>query len=798
MLKNYFKIAFRNLWRKKTFSFINVTGLAVGMTSCLLIFLYVHFELSYDRFNSKADRIYRVVGDLKSSAGTLHWYNTPGPMAGAMKAQFPEVQETVRLVQGSILVRKDNIKFQEEHSLWADASIFTVFDFPMKSGDAKTALKEPNSIVFSETAARKYFGNANPVGQSLLLSGKNIPVIVTGIMKDIPENSHIKADMLISMSTYSTSFVPWVETDWDVFNPSTYLLLAPGAKSETLQSKLPAFFQKYAGDVLKKNNMSYSAKLEPLEDVYLHSAYGGMETGNLNNVTIFTVIALFILLIAAVNFINLTTARSVERAKEVGIRKCAGAVKNQLLLQFLIESIVIALISWLLAIFLCQLLLPMFNVVSGKIISTGIFVNASYPLGLLGLALGIGLLAGIYPAVVLSSFKPITVLKGSFASGNKGIVLRKVLVVTQFTISITLIVSTLVVYSQLNFMRNRSLGFDKDRVLVISNNGDPGTIDFKKQISDIPSIQSSSISSAIPGRDYNDGNNDMGWVQIQNSKDELQRVNINIYNVDEDFLHVYKIKLLAGRGFSNAFPADSANSVILNKTTVRKLGYVSYQQIIGERFVTNGYTRTVVGVVDDFHFHSLKEPIQPLCLLTGRGYWQFISMKVTTGNLPATINALQNKWGKAIPNRPFNYFFLDEDFNNQYQAEDKFGHLFSYFSILSIFISSLGLLGLASYSTLQRTREIGIRKVLGASVSSIISLLSKDFVMLVFISFLIACPLSWFAMNRWLQEFAFRITMSLEIFLLAGAGALLVALFTISFQSIKAALRNPVKSLRTE
>jgi putative ABC transport system permease protein len=793
MLSTYFKIAFRNLWRKKTFSFINITGLAVGMSAGFLIFLYVHFELSYDQFNSKADRIYRVVGDLKSSAETLHWHNTPGPMAGAMKSQFPEVQETVRIVPVSILVRKGNLKFQEEHSLWADGSILTVFDFPMKYGNPATALQEPNSIVFSETAARKYFGDTNPVGQTLLLSGKSITVIVTGVMKDIPENSHIKADLLISMPTYAASYVPWVETDWDVFNPSTYLLLAPGTTPATLQAKLPAFFSKYAGGTFKKENMSYAAKLEPLKDVYLHSTYGGMETGNANNIAIFIIIAVFILVIASVNFINLTTARSVERAKEVGIRKCSGAVKNQLLWQFLIESLVITFVSCLLAIILCQLLIPMFNLVAGKTISTGV----SYIPELLGLALAIGLLAGIYPAFVLSSFQPIIVLKGSFASGNKGILLRKVLVVTQFTISITLIIGTLVVYTQLNFMRNRSLGFEKDRVLVIANHGDPATVNFKNEISDISSIQSSSISSAIPGRDYNNGN-DFSWVQIQNSKDELQRVNIDVYNVDKDFLPVFQIKLLAGRGFSDAFPADSISGVILNKTAVQKLGYTSYQQIIGRRFVTNAYTRTVVGVVDDFHYHSLKETIQPLCMLTGRDYWQYISMKVTSGNLPATLTTLQHKWEKTIPYRPFNYFFLDEDFNNQYRTEDKFGRLFFYFSILAIFISCLGLLGLASYSTVQRSREIGIRKVLGASVSGIITLLSKDFVTLIFISFIIACPLSWFAMNRWLQEFAFRTTMNAGIFILAGSGALLVALFTISFQAIKAAIRNPVKSLRTE
>jgi putative ABC transport system permease protein len=796
MLKNYFKIAVRNLWRKRAYTMINVTGLAVGMACCFLIFLYVHFELSYDRYNSQADRIYRVVGDVKSSSETLHWHNTPGPMARAMKSEFPEIKETVRLIPGSILVRKGDFKFKEEHSLWADPSIFSIFDFPLKYGDPKRALQEPNSIVLSETAAHKYFGDSNPVGQSILLTGKSFHATVTGIMKDIPENSHIHADMLVSMSTY-TELVPWIDTDWDDFNPETYLLLTSGGNPAALQSKFPAFIERYAGDVLKKDHLGYSVKVEPLKGIYLHSVYGAMETGNLNNVYIFSVVALFVLIIGCVNFINLTTARSVERAKEVGIRKCAGAVRNQLLAQFLVESMVVAIISWTAALLLCHILLPVFNQLSGKIVSAGILENTSYPLGLLGLALGIGLLAGIYPAFVLSSFKPIIVLKGRYASGNKGVVLRKFLVVCQFVTSITLIVGTLVVYSQLHFMQIRSLGFNKDQILVIPNNGDSGAIHFKSELAGIPGIQSVSISSAVPGRDYNNGN-DMGWAEIGNSRNELQRINVDFYNVDVDFLRTYHIKLLAGKTFPAEMKGDSVNRVILNKSAVDKLGYSSCQQAVGSHFSAGGYQATVIGVVDDFHYHSLKEVVQPLCLLTGRGYWYYTSIKVTAGSLSGTIHYLQQIWAKTLPNLPFNYFFLDSDFNNQYSSENRFGRLFLYFSILAIFISCLGLLGLASYNTLQRTREIAIRKVLGASVSGILSLLSKDFIRLVALSFLIACPLSWFAMHKWLQEFAYRVAISWETFVLAGISALLVALFTISFQAIKAALANPVETLKAE
>jgi putative ABC transport system permease protein len=802
MLKNYFKIALRNLWRKRAYSFINVTGLAVGMACCFLIFLYVHFELSYDRFHQKADRIYRVVGDLTSSTETLHWYVTPGPLARSIKSEFPQVQQVTRFINGSVLIQKGNFKFQETHIIWADSSIFSVFDFPLLYGDSRTALKEPNSVVLSETAAVKYFGHSNPVGQHLLLTGLGLPGIVTGVMKDIPENSHFRADMMVSMATYTRSFQPWVEASWGDYLFSTYVLLSQGADPAILQSNLPALVQKYEGSELKSRNTLYSLWLEPLTSIYLHSSYGAPVTGSLDNVHILTVIGIFILLIAAVNFINLSTARSVERAKEVGIRKCAGAKSGQLIGQFLIESILIAMVAFFLALALCHFLLPLFNQLSGKTISSGIFDSMAYPFWLLILALGIGLLAGVYPALVLSSFKPVVVLKGHFSSGSRGVVLRKALVVAQYTISISLIVSTLVVYSQLNFMERQPLGFDKDQVLIVSNNGDSHALDFKRNIAAIPAVESSTLTSAIPGRTYNDNGNDVWPVNIENSKGSLQRMNVAFYNTDADFLPLYKIRLLAGRNFYKGTRNDSA-SVILNKTAALSLGYsaASLGQLIGKRTMGSGGDstfHTVIGVVDDFHFHSLKEPITALCLQTGQGYWQFLSIKVHTGNLPGTLSALADQWQKAVPNRPFNYFFLDEDFNSQYRAEERFGRLFIYFSVLALFISSLGLLGLSAYSTLQRTREIGIRKVLGASVSGIVGLLSGDFVKLVVIAFVIACPISWLAMHQWLQGFAYRTTLNGGLFILAGAGALLIAVVTISVQAIKAALANPVESLRSE
>ena len=801
MLKNYFKIALRNLWRKRAYSFINVTGLAVGMTCCFLIFLYVHFEFSYDRFHQKADRIYRVVGDLKSSTETLHWYVTPGPLARSIKSEFPQVQGVTRYIDLGVLVQKGSVKFQETHTIWADSSIFSIFDFPLIYGDPRTALKDPNGVVLSESAAVKYFGHSNPIGQHLLLTSRNLPGIVTGVMKDIPENSHIKADMMVSMATYTTYLQNWVENSWGDYLFSTYVLLSPGADPAVLQAKLPALVQKYEGNELKNKNATYTLGLEPLPSIYLHSSYGGLVTGNLDNVHILAVIGIFILLIAAVNFINLSTARSVERAKEVGIRKCAGAKGSQLIGQFLVESILIAVVAYTLALALCHFLLPLFNQLSGKTISTGIFASMTYPFWLLMLALGIGLLAGIYPAMVLSSFKPVIVLKGHFSSGSRGVVLRKTLVVAQYTISISLVVSTLVVYSQLNFMQHQPLGFDKDQVLVVLSNGDAHAQEFKRNIAAIPAVEGSTLTSTIPGRTYNSNGNDVWPDKIENSKGEWQRLNVAFYNADANFLPLYKIRVLAGRNFYPNTRNDSAN-VILNKTAALNLGYTesSLGQLVGRRTIGSGDTtfHTIIGVVDDFHFHSLKEPIQPLCIQTGQWWVQFLSIKFNTGNLPGTLSALADQWQKAVPNRPFSYFFLDEDFNSQYSAEERFGRLFIYFSALALFISSLGLLGLSAYSTLQRTREIGIRKVLGASVTGIVGLLSGDFVKLVVIAFVIACPISWLAMHRWLEGFAYRTTLNGGLFVLAGAGALLIAVVTISAQAIRAALANPVESLRVE
>lgn len=793
MLKNYLKIAFRNLWRHKGFSFINIMGLTVSMTACFLIFLYISFELSYDSFHEKKDRIYRIVADIKTpteviKAGGPSWAVPPN-----VKSEFPEVESVVRLSNESLLVRKDDKKFQEENSVFADSSVFNVFDFTLLKGDLKTALKDELSIVFSETAAKKYFGTANPIGQTLLLTGEGFPAKVTGIMKDIPENSHIKADMLVSMSTLTKKLAPGLDEQWGNYGAAAYVLLKPNTNAKALEAKFPAFLEKRNGEEMKKSQMYATLLLEPLRDVYLRSTRDGSAKGNINNVYIFSVVAIFILLIACINFINLTTARSTERAKEVGIRKVVGAAKAQLARQFVGESVIICLIAFVLAVILSALMLPSFNLLAGKTVSAGIFRNGQYLLVLLIASIGIGLLAGIYPALVLSAFKPVIVLKGRFATGSRGIFLRKGLVVTQFSISVALIIGTIVVYNQMNYMRSRELGFSKDQMMILNSNGDPAKVAFQQAIASIPSVKSTALSSSVPGT-----GNPGAYSEIENTKGDLQVANLDLYFVDFDYIPLFKIKMVAGRAFSKDFATDTTQAMILNESAVKMFGYSSPQEAIGRRFKQWGREGKIVGVMKDFHFRALQEPIKPLSMRIEPNRSDLVSVNVSAANLPATIAAIEKEWKKFIPNRPFSYFFLDEFFDKQYKGEERFGKLFLNFAILAIFISCLGLLGLASYSTVQRTKEIGIRKVMGASVQGIISLLSKEFLTLVLLSFFIAMPVAWYFMHAWLKDFPYRTDICWWVFVLAGVLALFIALITVSFQAVKAAIANPMKSLRTE
>jgi putative ABC transport system permease protein len=795
MIKNYFRIAFRNLWKHRVFSFINILGLTVGMTACFLIFLYVRFELSYDGFHSKADRIYRLVCDIKTPTDVIKSSGPSWPMPMIIKSAFPEVESEVRVSSSSLLFRKGDIKFQEENALFADSAFFHVFDFKLLLGDPQTVLKDPFSVVFTVTAAKKYFGNANPIGQTLLLTGKGFPVKVTGLMEDLPENSQIKADLLVSINTETQNLNRGLDDDWqwNDYHPSAYLLLRPNSNAQALQAKFPAFLESRYGTEMKKQQVFSSLFLEPLKDVYLHSTRSEGKTGNIKNVYVFSFIAALILLIACINFINLTTARSAERAKEVGIRKVVGAIQWQIARQFIGESILLCSMAFVLTILLSALLIPEFNQLSGKIISRGIFEHPSFLFLLFFASIGIGLLAGLYPAFVLSSFSPSTVLKGRFASSTRGNILRKGLVLIQFSLSIGFIISTIIVYNQLNYMRDQDLGFSKDQMIVINSEGDPGRTAFQQSLKGLPGVLSTSQSSSVPG-----DRNPNVYSEIENYRGEMQITNMDLYYVDWDYLKQFKIKMLTGRPFSREFQSDTTQAMVINETAVKMLGYHSPQQAVGRRFNQDGRQGKIIGVVKDFHYQSLQKQIKPLSMRIEPDGCFLVSINVAADHLPATLSAIENKWRENIPHRPFIYFFLDEFFDQLYRSEDRFGKLFLNFAILAIFISCLGLFGLASYSTMQRTREIGIRKVLGASEFSILYLLSGDFLKLVLISFLIAAPVTWLFMNQWLHDFAYRIGIRWWIFIISGLLAFLVALFTISLQARKAAVASPVKSLKAD
>ncbi|GLU52632.1 ABC transporter permease [Dyadobacter frigoris] len=720
MLKNNFKIAFRNLWKHRTFSFINVTGLSVGMSACFLIAMYVHFELTYDAFNKKADRIYRLATDLKTPSETLNYSISSWAFAPNLKNEFPEVEAFTRLATRNYLVRKGDLKFKEEKTVFADSSLYEVFDFVLIKGNPQTALKGQMSVVFTEKTAKKYFADADPMGQTLLLGDEGIPAIVTGVMQDLPANSQIKGDIFVSMSSYTQRFNKGVDENWGDFGAITYLLLKPGADPGKFSTKFPAFLENHAGKMMREQQMKISLIMEPLLDVYLHSAREAEESGNISNVYIFSVVAIFILLIACINFVNLTTARSVERAREVGVRKAVGAPRSVLTRQFIIESVLLCLIAFVFAVLLSAISIPFFNELSGKIISNGVIESMPFVGGLFIVAVLIGCIAGIYPAFVLSSFDPVVVLKGRFSTSAKGIMLRKGLVTAQFSISIALIIATIVVYTQVDFMRSRDLGFSKDQMLVISAETGAKRNAFQESLLSLSGVKSTAASTRVPGSKSN-----QAYSEMENVKGEMQTGNLEVYSVDFNFIQQFGLKVVAGRTFSKSFGSDSSKALVINEAAAKMLGYQAPQEAVGKKYKQWGREGVIIGVVKDFHFKSLQENITPLTFRF-LDWWNGnqVSVKISGGNFKNTLASIENQWKLQNPDRPFSYYFMDEFFDRQYGSDERFEKLFFDFSILAIFISCLGLLGLASYTTTQRTKEIGVRKVMGASTGSIVRLLS--------------------------------------------------------------------------
>lgn len=802
MLKNYFKIAYRSLLKHKGYTFINISGLAVGIASCLLIAFYVQDELSYDRYHENADRIYRVLHAYKDAgeSGNLppapeeFWVWGNAPVGPALAADFPEITKMVQFSGPlNLLFQYGEKRFQEDNVWYIDSTVFDVFSWKLLAGNPNEALVAPNSMVLTENTAKKYFGDRNPIGETILLENSR-PYTVTGVMEDVPPNSHFTFDVLLPMSRLR-QLRPGMFNEWGNIDFYTYFLVGDQSDVASLQAQVPHFLRRHG-----KDKEGYTIAFEPMTDAYLHSEADRQPgpTGSLSNVYIFSSIGLFILLIACINFMNLSTARSVERAKEVGVRKVIGANYTGLIYQFLTESIVLSLLATILALLLTALALPAVQELSGKTFSYGMLFSLEVILISLGAGLVLGVLAGSYPAWFLARYKPAPVLKGDFKSSSSGIALRKGLVVFQFSLSMVLIAGTAIVFSQLDHLRTKDLGFQQEQMLVIDFGYDTQVRQkietIKKELTDHPAVLSASASRAVPGDFIPNAH-----TEVESSGGGMQEGSPLLYEVDFDFIPHFEIEMAAGRAYSRDFPADTAHSLVLNEAAAKLYGYANPADAIGKRFSQWGREGTIIGVVKDFNFQSLHNNIEPLALrLSTEGSLSRLSLRVQSDKLPATVAELEQLWGQLAPHRPFLYSFLDESFNEQYQADLRFGQIFSVFASLAIFIACLGLLGLASFMAKQRTKEIGIRKVLGASVTSIVSLLSKDFLKLVLVAAIFAFPLGWYAMHQWLQDFPYRIDIPLWVFLAAGVIATLIACLTISFQAVKAAMANPVKNLRTD
>jgi putative ABC transport system permease protein len=800
MLKNYLTIALRNISRHKGYTFLNVAGLAVGIASCILIFFFIRNELSYDTYHQDADRLYRVAIDIQSKADNRVFAQTSAPLIGALKKDFPQVEQAVQLWRWNSLL----VKYEEEKSFYEDnfflttSDVFNVFTIPLVKGDPKTALNRPLTVVLAEETARKYFGQEESIGKMLTINKKQYEV--TGVMANLPYNSHLKLNILTSIATLEKE--EWVQDVMDNWHSTmfyTYIKVKPTIDLVQFNKQITTAADSYVGDQLKEWVVRYVYFLQPVTDIHLHSNLSGEAEvpGSAINVYILSVVAILILLIASLNYINLTTAQASNRAKEVGVRKVVGASRMPLMFQFISESLLLTVAALFLAIGMVYLVRPLFEQLSGQVINLGQVLNLSFFAGLIGITLLLGIVAAAYPALFLSSFRPVSVLKGKLSMGAKGSTLRKVLVVCQFTISLMLMVGTIMVYRQLNFMKNESLGFSKDQVVVLSLRGGLSIKDtyegIKNEFKGHASISDATTSASVPGRGV-----DNFSISLLGEADDRGQSMYYLF-VDFDFLQLYNIGMVAGRAFDKSIATDAENVFMINEKAVKAFGWASPEEAIGKRLHAGfGRDGEIIGVYKDFHYRSLQAPVEPLVMAVNTDRLRHISLKVQTKDLASTMAFVENKWKELFPNHPFEYFFLDEEFNKQYAADEKIGRTFLVFTSIAICVACLGLFGLATFTAEQRTKEIGVRKVLGASVPNIVLLLSKDFTRLVFIAFLIATPLSYVLIGKWLENFASRISIGWEAFIIAGAGVLLIALLTVSYQSIKAALANPVKSLRNE
>jgi len=800
MFKNYLKIAWRNLLKNKGYSIINIGGLAIGLACFLLISLFVSNELSFDTYHEKKDRIYRVIHHNNEEDPTDTWVWGNAPVGPTLKSDFPEIVEKVQFSGISdILLEYNHRSFQESECFYVDPTVFDVFSWPLVSGNPKTALEAPYSIVLTETMAKKYFGNENPLGKTLDgIGGRAADGVytVTGIVKDIPQNSHFTFDVLMSMSSFYQTR-PGIFDSWGYVDFYTYLLVSENFDQKVMESKIPGFLDKHI-DPIERKEYYYNFSLESLNNIYLHSTADRQpgETGSLSNIYIFSIIGLFILVIASINFMNLSTARSMERAKEVGVRKVIGAERRGLIYQFLGESLILVLIASILGFGLSAIGLPWLGGLTNTVFGFESLLSLPALLLYFGVTLLTGLLAGSYPSLILSGFKPISVLKGAFRTSPQGTNLRKGLVVFQFSLSIAMIASTVVVYHQLGYMLSKDMGFDKEQQLILDFNWDGAVLGnseaIKGELLSLADVSSVSLSRTVPSSHFPAAGTD-----IETPEGTMENYTPYIFEVDNNFIQHYKIDVVAGRAFSPDFPSDSISSLVINEAAVKSFGYNDPEAVIGKKFQQWGREGTIVGVVKDFNYLSLHQEVAPLTLRQVP-YGRYFSLRMRSTNYQDALAAVEKKWAEMVPHRPFLYSFLDESFNEQYLADIRFRKLFTIFSCLAIFIACLGLFGLATYSAMLRAKEIGIRKVLGADLRTIVTLLSKDFIKLVGVAILIAVPFTWYAMDQWLNKYAYKIDVEWWVFVLSGVLALSIAIFTVSFQAVKSAVQNPVESLRTE
>lgn len=793
MFKNYFKIAFRSLLKSKGTSFINVLGLSIGMACCIIIFLFVQNELSYDRFHSKSDNIFRVltIDEALGVSSSLVGITLPA-LGEAMEDQFPEVVNRVRmLTQGRQLVNYEQQGFYTQNFAYAEPSLFDVFDFKLIEGDTEAALSAPNTVVFTESMARRTFGGEDPIGKRVDI-GNQTGLEVVAIMKDITENSHLDFDVVVSMvQADTTSNLSQFLRSWQSISMVTYVELASPSNEANVEAKME--------ELIRANNVgdNFKVTLQPLKDAHLKSSGILFENYNLNKtdegyVYTLAAVGIFVILIASFNFMNLSTARSANRAQEVGVRKVFGAIRQQLISQFMIESILISFISFLLALGFVAALGSVINLPFEENLAVYFLSNPLWLAGALGFTLLLGLFSGSYPALLLSGYNPISILRGSFKTSSKGVVLRKGLVIFQFTISIVMIIGTTIVYDQLQLLRNADKGFDTEQIVTL-NIGAPGLQQsipvLKNKLEQSPAILGTARTGSMPGRTFG-----RRGVVPEGAPQEDTWI-VSVLTFDESYVDLMGMEIVNGRMFDRDIQTDQQEAILINEAMAKEL---AWDEPIGKKIGFGQNQRTIIGVVKDFHFASMRFKIEPLAMFfnpTGGGN---LALKFNSDQVSETMAFVQDAWNEVYPNSPIEYSFFDEEFGQQYQSDERFGRLVFSFTWLAIFIACLGLFGLSAFTAEQKTKEIGVRKVLGASISGIVVLLSKQFTKLIVVAMVLASPLAYFMMDAWLNDFAYRVDINWFWFLVSAVAALVIALLTVTFQSVKAALINPAKSLRYE